>query len=53
MSLVSCFIANNVTLWIFSIIVIVLTAFLLFDLNKNFSKVTFELEKIKKLAERK
>ncbi len=47
MSLVSCFIANNVTLWIFSIIVIVLTAFLLFDLNKNFSKVTFELEKIK------
>jgi methyl-accepting chemotaxis protein len=45
--LVSCFIANNITLWIISIVVIAICAFLLFDLNKSFSNVLNELEQLK------
>lgn len=47
LSLVSCYIASSVTLWICSIIVIGISSFLLFDLNRNFSKIKSELEEIK------
>ncbi|MBP7784074.1 MAG: hypothetical protein KA040_03160 [Aliarcobacter sp.] len=36
--LVSCFIAKNIALWIFSIIVIGISILLLFELNKSFSR---------------
>ena len=47
LSLVSCFIANNIALWIGSIITIGASAFLLFHLNKNFLKIELELEELK------
>ena len=45
--LVSSFIANNIALWVVSIVVIGISAFLLFDLNKTSSKVFAELEELK------
>ena len=51
--LVSCFIANNIALWIISVVVIAICAFLLFELNKGFSKITSELEKLKNNCEAK
>ena len=47
LSLVSCYLANNIALWIVSIVVLGISAFLLFDFNKSFSKVTAELEEVK------
>ena len=49
--LIACFIANNIALWIVSIVVIGICSFLLFDLNKNFSKIKTELEELKKRCE--
>jgi methyl-accepting chemotaxis protein len=51
--LVSCFIANNIALWIISMVVIGISAFLLFDLNKDSSKIKTELEELKKTCELK
>ena len=51
--LVSCFIANNIALWIISIVAIGICAFLLFDLNKSFSKITTELKELKNDCETK
>ena len=45
--LVSCFIANNIALWIAAIIIIGISTFLLFDLNKTSSKIVEELEELK------
>ena len=53
LTLVSCFIANNIALWIGSIIAIGASAFLLFDLNKNLSKIELELEEVKNECENK
>ena len=53
LTLISCFIANNITLWIVSIIVIIASAFLLFELNKECSKLELELEEIKYECENK
>ena len=49
--LVSCFIAKNIALWIFSIIVIGISILLLFELNKSFSKISSELEELKNNCE--
>ncbi|MDZ7817616.1 MAG: hypothetical protein U5K55_02910 [Aliarcobacter sp.] len=51
--LVSCFIANNIALWIISIVAIGICAFLLFDLNKSFSKISIEFEELKNDCETK
>ena len=51
--LISCFIANNITLWIVSIVVLAVSSYLLIDLNKNSSKITVELEELKKTCETK
>ena len=51
--LISCFIANNIALWIISIVAIGICAFLLFDLNKGFSKINTELEELKNDCETK
>ncbi len=53
LTLFSCFIANNIALWIGSIIAIGASAFLLFDLNKNLSKIELELEEVKNECENK
>ncbi len=53
LTLVSCFIANNIALWVSSIIAIGASAFLLFDLNKNFLKIKLELEEVKNECENK
>ena len=45
--LVSCFIANNIALWIAAVIIIGISAFLLFDLNKSSSRIIEELEELK------
>ncbi|WP_368030849.1 methyl-accepting chemotaxis protein [Arcobacter sp. s6] len=49
--LIACFLANNIALWIVSIVVIGICSFLLFDLNKNFSKIKTELEELEKRCE--
>ena len=51
LTLISCFIASNITLWIVSIIAIIASAFLLFELNKDCSKLELELEEIKNECE--
>ena len=51
--LVSCFIANNIALWIIAIVAIGICAFLLFDLNKGFSKINTELAELKNDCETK
>jgi methyl-accepting chemotaxis protein len=51
--LISCFVANNIALWIISIVAIGISAFLLFDLNKGFSKINTELEELKNDCETK
>ena len=51
LTLISCFIANNIALWIVSIIAIIASAFLLFELNKSCSKLKLELEGIKQESE--
>ena len=53
LSLVSCYLANNIVLWIVSILVLGLAAFLLFDFNKSFSNVALELEDVKNEYEAK
>ena len=53
LTLISCFIANNIALWIVSIIAIIASAFLLFELNKECSKLELELEEIKYECENK
>ncbi len=51
--LVSSFIANNIALWIVSIVVIAIAAFLFFDLNKDSAKIKAELEELRKTCESK
>ena len=51
--LVSSFIANNIALWIVSIVVIAIAAFLFFDLNKDSAKIKAELEELRKTCELK
>lgn len=51
--LLSCFLANNIALWLVSIVVIGISTFLLFDLNKNISKITVEVEELKNDCETK
>ncbi|MDX9900610.1 MAG: hypothetical protein RBT22_03830, partial [Aliarcobacter sp.] len=53
LTLISCFIANNITLWIISVMAIVASAFLLFELNKGYSKLEFEINEIKDDCEMK
>ena len=53
LTLISCFIANNITLWIVSVMAIVASAFLLFELNKGYSKLEFEINEIKDDCEMK
>lgn len=47
MTVVSCFTANSVILWIICLIVIGVSAFLLLDISRNISKLSSELEEIK------
>ncbi len=45
LTLVSCFIANNIALWIISIIAILGSVFLFFNLNKDMLEIEAQLEK--------